>query len=106
MNYSRAIDILSYLPKEKHYYPLYATAVNFDILRQYLGRDSEIVNKLNKLELQFLENLKSNVSTTENTNQIEMLRARLILERLCKLEDEECLSLAVSIFKLYTNGIR
>lgn len=108
INYNQAFSLISYLYSETDYFPWYSALKGFDYLMTVYGENTDIGRKLTEFQLYLLQNVFK-VATFSSLNagdQIHTLRLNLILNRLCRYREDNCVGNALQLYRDYTGGGR
>ncbi|ENN75297.1 hypothetical protein YQE_08074, partial [Dendroctonus ponderosae] len=108
-NYTDAMLVLKYLENEVDYYPWYAAIIGNNHLLQRIGYDSEEGQKFTAWMLKLMQKVYSTVpfDTLDSSNQVYTMKQILILARVCRYGDADCISSAKRLFANYRqNGVR
>lgn len=107
LSLSQALMIIDYLRNEREYYPWVSALNGFNYLIRILGENTLANERLTRLQLELLEDIRRNISFNLNTNNhIEIIKTRLILERACRLGEITCIDEALRLFQIYIEGQR
>lgn len=106
INYNQAFSIVSYLYNETDYFPWYTAIKGFDYLTTVYGENSDIGRKIIEFQSYLLQNVfqETTFSSLNAADQIHTLRLNMILSRLCRIGEENCVSNALRFYQDYRNG--
>ncbi|KRT82230.1 Peptidase, partial [Oryctes borbonicus] len=106
INYTRALDVTTFLENEQSYYPWYAAFNAFAFLRRRIGT-SDIGDMLQTHILTMMANLYNsiNFNIPATTSHVNILKSALTLQWACELEHENCIGNATETFgKFFEDG--
>lgn len=108
INYNQAFRIISYLHAETDYFPWYSAIKGFDYLITVYGENTDTGRKIIEFQSYLLQNVfhTSTFSSLNAGDQIETLRLRLILGRLCRIGELNCVGNAQESYRNYRNEVR
>lgn len=106
MKYTEAFSIINYMYHETDYFPWYSAIKGFDYLTNVFGENSETGSKLLDFQHYLLQNVYNvaTFSSLDASDQIHTLRLGLILNRLCRVGEINCIFNARQSYQNYRSG--
>ncbi|GBP46442.1 Membrane alanyl aminopeptidase [Eumeta japonica] len=106
MTYTRALNILSFLRFENEYAPWIAAISGFNFLRRRLAHDANSLSQLEELIIDSSEAVTARLGFEEPANGTYMddLLRMYLLEFLCNVGDERCVTAGRTQFQRLRNG--